>query len=153
MLLTGRYDRSLDDKLRVAIPKRVRPALGVPEEQAGAVYVAPGTDRSLAIYSEEAFEQLAARLSDVSPTREDVQAFARLFYSQAERVELDGQGRVRIPPELAAMAQLEKEVVLLGVRDHLELWAADRWQAYREAKQINFDGIAAAAFDGGRRPE
>lgn len=152
MLLTGCYSRALDEKSRVAIPKRARIALGCSEEGAGAVYVAPGTDGSLAIYGEEAFTKLADRLATVSPTRQDVRAFSRLFFAQAECVEIDSQGRVRIPQELATLAQLQREVVLLGVRDHLELWSAERWQAYRTEKLADYDGIAEAAFDRGSEP-
>ncbi len=133
MLLTGTFDRSIDEKLRVAIPKRLRVAMDCPE--GGALYVAPGTDESLAVYTEETFSRLAERLEGASPTGQDVRAFIRLFYAQAQRAELDGQGRVRIPPALAKLARLEKEVVLLGVHDHLELWAARRWESYLSEKQ------------------
>ena len=104
MLLTGTFNRLVDEKLRVAIPKRLRDAMKCPVR--GVLYIAPGTDRSLGIYSEEAFSQLAERLSQASPTRQDVRAFLRLFYAQAQRVELDRQGRLRIPPELAQLARL-----------------------------------------------
>ncbi|MGA2065849.1 MAG: division/cell wall cluster transcriptional repressor MraZ [Thermoguttaceae bacterium] len=144
MLLTGTFYRSLDEKLRVAIPRRLREILQCPA--GGGLFVAPGTDASLAIYSEAAFAGLAERLAGASPTERDVRAFRRLFYGQAQRVELDRQGRVRIPPELAGLAQLEKEVVLLGVEDHLELWSAARWQAYAAEKQAHYDEIAEAAF-------
>jgi len=144
MLLTGVFSRSIDEKLRVAIPKRLRDALESGSQQ--GIYITPGTDQSLAIYTEEAFARLAERLAHASPTRQDVRTFNRLFYARAQRVELDSQGRVRIPPELAGLAQLEKEVVLLGVQDHVELWAAQRWQAYLAERQDHYDEIAEAAF-------
>jgi MraZ protein len=144
MLLTGAFNRSIDDKLRVAIPKRLREAFGG-EEQPG-IYIAPGTDQSLALYTEEAFARLADRLAQASPTRQDVRTFNRLFYARAQRVELDSQGRVRIPPELAELARLDKEVVLLGVQDHMEVWAAERWKSYLAERQGNYDAIAEAAF-------
>ena len=147
MLLTGTFDRSLDVKLRVAIPKPLRLALERPEE--GVFYVAPGTDQSLAIYTEEAFARLAERLEKASPTRRDVRAYIRLFYAQAQRVEMDRQGRVRISQELADLAKLKKDVVLLGVGDHTELWAAERWQTYLAEKQAHYDEIAETAFRGG----
>jgi MraZ protein len=75
-----------------------------------------------------------------------VRAFSRLFYSQAERVELDQQGRIRIPSELALQAGLRRDVVLVGVRDHLELWDADRWRAYVTERQGQYDEIAERAF-------
>lgn len=150
MLLTGFFNRSLDEKSRVAVPKRFREAMQCAED--AAVYVAPGTDGSLAIYTEEAFGRWAERLSQASPTRQDVRAFARLFYGQAQRIELDVQGRVRIPPELACLAHLEKEVVLVGIQDHLELWSAERWKSYLAEKQSQYDQIAEAAFNGPEKP-
>jgi len=144
MLLTGTYSRSIDEKLRVALPKRLRTAMGLSDGD--AVYVAPGTDQSVAIYDESAFEQLAARLADIPPTRPDVRAFVRLFYARAQRVELDAQGRIRIPQELAGLVVLGKEAVLLAVQDHLELWAADRWEVYLAEKQKHYDEIAETTF-------
>jgi MraZ protein len=144
MLLTGSFNRSLDEKLRIAIPKRLRDAMGC--AVGTGLFIAPGTDGSLAIYSEDAFANLAGRLDNVSPTQHDARAFRRLFYGQAQRVELDSQGRIRIPPELSELAALEKDVVLLGVQDHLELWSAACWQAYVAQKQVHYDEIAEAAF-------
>jgi MraZ protein len=143
MLFTGEFSRSIDEKLRVAIPKGFREVLG---GDAQGIYIAPGTDQSLALYTEETFARLAERLAQASPTRQDVRAFNRLFYARAQRVELDTQGRVRIPPELAELARLGREVVLLGVQDHVEIWAADRWKSYLAEQQSHYDEIAEAAF-------
>jgi MraZ protein len=144
MLLTGCFNRALDDKLRVAIPKRLRDDLGQVDQQ--GMYLAPGTDESLALYTEQAFARLAERLAQTSPTRQDVRAFTRLFYARAQRVEFDSQGRVRIPPELAELARLDKEVVLLGVQDRVEIWAAERWKLYLADRQGHYDEIAETAL-------
>jgi MraZ protein len=148
MLLTGTFARSLDEKLRLAIPKRLREALEGAQQT--ALYLAPGTDQSLALYPEEAFARWAQRLEQLTPTRQDVRAYLRLFYAQAQRVEMDGQGRIRIPPPLAALAGLSGEVVLLGMQDHMEVWAADRWNGYLSQRQPQYDRFAEAAFDGDR---
>jgi MraZ protein len=144
MLLTGAFDRSLDEKMRVAMPKRLREGLG--EGPAQGMYLTPGTDHSLALYGEEAFARLAERLKQVSPARQDVRAFTRLFYARAQRVEVDAQGRVRIPQELAELASLGKEIVLLGVQDHVEIWAAERWASYLAERQGHYDEIAETAL-------
>ncbi|MBU4270361.1 MAG: division/cell wall cluster transcriptional repressor MraZ [Planctomycetes bacterium] len=144
MLLTGVFSRSIDQKLRVALPRRLRETLESDGRQ--ALYIAPGTDQSLALYTEDAFARLAERLAQSSPTRQDVRTFNRLFYARAQRVEWDSQGRVRVPPELAELARLEKEVVLLGVQDHVELWAAEHWESYLAERQSRYDEIAEAAF-------
>lgn len=144
MTLSGSFPRTLDEKLRVAIPRRLRLDNAGGEIQ--AYFIGPGTDGSLVLYTEGAFERLADRLAESSPTHSDVRAFARLFYGRAQQADLDRQGRIRIPPELAALAGIGKEVILLGVRDHLELWAADRWQAYLAEKQPAYDQIAERAL-------
>ena len=87
MLLTGTFRRSIDEKQRVSIPKRLRTA--IESKGSTALYLAPGTDGSLSIYPEGAFSQLADRLSDVSPTGADVRAFSRMFFARAERVEMN----------------------------------------------------------------
>jgi MraZ protein len=144
MLLTGVFHRSIDQKLRVAIPKNLRE--GLETKDSAAAYMTPGTDRSLAIYSEEALARLAERVAQASPARQDVRTFNRLFYAQAQRLEWDAQGRVRIPPDLAKLAMLEKDVVLLGVQDHVEIWSVQRWDAYLAEKQGQYDEVAETAF-------
>ncbi len=126
------------------IPKHFLSALASTPE--AMVYVAPGTDGSLAIYSEAAFQAFANRLDQASPTAKDVRAFGRLFYAQAQAVEVDGQGRVRISPELAKTAGLTKEALLIGVKDHLELWDPARWEKYTGQIQSQFDELAESAF-------
>ena len=111
------------------------------------MYLAPGTDGSLALFTEDAFADLASRLAQNSPTAKDVRAFSRLFYARAQRVELDRQGRVRVPPELAQLVSLGSESVLIGVGNHVELWDRQRWEQYQTEKQTQYDEIAERAFD------
>ncbi len=144
MPLTGTYPRAVDEKGRLPLPKPLRDAMQCPP--GGVLYLAPGTDGSLALYSEEAFARLAARLENTPPTSRDTRAFARLFYARAHRVELDRQGRVRIPAELAELVNLGKDAVVLGVQDHVEIWPRDRWNAYLGERQKEFDKIAEAAL-------
>lgn len=110
------------------------------------LYVAPGTDGSLAIYPEKSFSRLAEKLDAGSPAGQDTRAFSRMFYAQTQRVEMDSQGRIRIDPELVALAGLKDEVVMVGVGDRLELWDASRWEAYRAEQQTKFDELAERAF-------
>jgi MraZ protein len=144
MLLTGTFQRAIDEKQRIAIPKPFREALG---SDVQVLFVTPGTDGSLALYTEAVLAQLAERLAAASPNGQDVRAFGRLFYARTQAVELDRQGRVRIPPELAQLADLSSEAVLVGVQDHLELWDRTRWEAYVAEQQTRFDEIAESAFE------
>jgi MraZ protein len=142
MLLTGTYERALDEKFRVALPKAFRH--GFVDQR--HVVVTPGTDGCLALFSPAAFQLLAQRLAARSPAGQDVRAFSRLLYAQSHAVELDGQGRIRIPAELARWAGLEGEVVLVGVGNHAELWNKSRWEAYLADLQPRYDELAEKAL-------
>ena len=144
MFLTGKYRRSLDEKHRVAIPKMLRESVG--GDAGRSLFVAPGTDGSLAIYPHAAFEGLAERLARNSPTGRDVRDFSRLFYSQAKSTKIDQQGRLRLPSELVAWAGLTGEIVLLGVQDHLEVWQPAAWETYAAERRDRYDQIAEAAL-------
>lgn len=147
MMLTGSYRRSLDEKLRLAIPKSLRDALGT-ESQLNSLYITPGTDGSLTIYTAAVLEALGQSLAKSSPAAKDTRAFSRLFYAQAQPAEVDGQGRLRVPPELAKLAGLTTEVVVLGVRDHIELWNAAAWDEFLAATQPSYDELAEKVLRG-----
>ncbi len=144
MALTGTYSRSLDDKRRVAVPKPLRDALGEPEDT--TFFLAPGTSRSLDLYSIVAFERLAKRLAEATNPAK-VRNFLRLFYGRAEQVEVDAQGRIRIPDRLVGLASLKNEVVLLGVHDHVEIWDLQSWEDFLALHGPDFDAITARAFE------
>ena len=156
MLLTGTFKRSVDEKQRIAIPKKLRTAFARTTKSTtetaseskpkAGLFIAPGTDGSLAIYTEESFSRLAEKLAAGSPTGQDRRAYSRMFYARAQRVEMDGQGRIRIDPELVKLAGLQDECVLVGVGDRLELWDASRWEQYQSEQQAKFDELAENAF-------
>ena len=150
MLLTGTFVRALDDKQRFAIPKRLRDAML--DSPGKKLFMTRGTDASLAIYTEEVLAGVAQRMAAASPVQQDVRDFQRLFYAQAEQLDVDSQGRVRIPPALAQLAGVSKEIVLLGVLDHLELWDRSRWESYLAERTGQYDALAVRAFDAGQSP-
>ncbi len=144
MLLTGTFHRSLDEKLRFAIPRPLRDAMG--SADSSVLYLAPGTDGSLELYSEAAFTKVTSQLEAGPRNDREIRAFHRLFYGQVQRVELDKQGRVRLPAELVQLASIDKDIVLLGVRDHIEIWNLQRWEAYLGSAQPHYDELAERAF-------
>ena len=128
MLLTGTHPRTLDDKKRLALPRRVREQLGEPQ----TLFVTPGPDQCLWLYTQDGLERLAERLDRSPATDAEVRVFRRLYFAQTESVDVDRNGRILIPERLVQFAGLRHDVVLIGVRDHLELWDAERWQQYLE---------------------
>jgi MraZ protein len=137
MLLTGTHPRTLDDKKRIALPKRVREQIG----DVTQLFMTPGPDQSLWIYTKDELERLNAKLDETPATDQEARVFRRLFFAQMESVDLDRTGRILIPDRLMQFAGLEHEVVLLGVRDHLELWNSARWNTYLDANGPQFDKL------------
>ncbi|MEW4526870.1 cell division protein [Maioricimonas sp. JC845] len=144
MALTGTYQRTLDDKQRLAVPRPMRDELVAGDSQ--DLYLAPETDQALALFSSAAFERRAARLEEASRGSQNVRNYLRLYYSQAERVTLDSQGRIRIPERLVGFAHLATEVVLLGVHDHVEVWDRETWDGFLNRHTEEFDRLAEEAF-------
>lgn len=153
MALTGTYERTVDDKGRIAIPKPLREAFttrnATREDGTTHLFVGPGNDQALVLYAPEDFDKLAQRMDASSSTRADVLKYERFFFSRAEKVELDGQGRIRIPERLSAFAKLQRDVMLLGVRDHAEIWDKMLWTEFEQQHSARFDELAQAAFTRG----
>jgi len=142
MLLTGTHSRSLDEKNRLVLPKRLREQLGDP----GTLFVTPGPDKCLWIFVQADLDALAEKLDRAPATDAEARVFRRLYFAQTEAVDVDRSGRVLIPDRLLRFAGLQHEAVLVGVRDHLELWDAQRWQDYLAANAPRFDSVAEGAF-------
>lgn len=142
MLFTGTYPRTLDDKNRLALPKRIREQIG----EDAPLFVTPGPDQTLWVYTKDELERLSTKLDETPATDAEARVFRRLFFAQMEEVDLDGSSRILIPDRLRQFAGLEHEVVLLGVRDHLELWDATRWQTFLGEHGPKFDKVAEEAF-------
>ena len=142
MLLTGTHPRTLDDKKRLALPKRLRELLGEP----ATLFVTPGPDQTLWLYTKSELERLAEKLDQAPATDAEARVFRRLYFAQTESVDVDKAGRILVPERLMQFAGLEHEVVLLGVRDHLELWEASRWHQYVAENASRFDAVAENAF-------
>ncbi len=145
MSLTGTFDRTMDDKLRLAVPKPLRDGFDNPESP--EFYLAPGNEGCLSLYSTTGFEQLASRLAGISTGKANVRNFLRLFYSQAERVIVDKQSRIRVPDRLVKLAGLAHDIVLIGVHDHVEIWDKGRWESFLSQNESQFDELTNQALD------
>lgn len=131
MVFTGTYEHTIDSKNRLAIPSDIRHQIqrqmGAAEGDAIYLYVTLGEDQSLSLYTEDGFEQRARELDDSELAPQDLLAYERMLFSLARRVEVDKQGRVRLPDNLLNQTGLASEVVLLGVKDHLEVRDRQSW--------------------------
>ncbi|MBO8142083.1 MAG: division/cell wall cluster transcriptional repressor MraZ [Firmicutes bacterium] len=135
-MFLGEFQHALDDKGRLTIPARFREGLGQ------RFVVTRGLDGCLFVYPQAEWQVLESRLKALPLTRGDARAFVRFLFSGACECELDRQGRVMLPPPLREYAGLEKDVVVIGVSNRVEIWAAARWAGYVDKAAQSFAEIA-----------
>lgn len=131
----GTYEHTLDSKGRVAVPKKFREGLlGVKDDYTGdELIVTFGLSGQLFVFSSEYFDDLCQRYSSLDG--EDADLLDRFFSASARECQLDAQGRILINPQQKAFAELEKDVVWVGQRGHVELWSASKWSEALNAVQ------------------
>lgn len=144
MALTGQFERTLDQKDRLAIPKSLREEFSSPEPT--NLYITKGYDDCLELYSPEEFHQFAERLRERSSSEAEFRRFERLFFSSAENVSIDSQGRIRIPNRLIREVSLERELILIGVRNRAEIWNLTKWTKFQQSYESSFDEVAQKAL-------
>ena len=120
-MFMGEYNHTVDTKGRLIIPAKFRESLG--EE----FVVTKGLDGCLFIYSEEEWKNIEEKFRNTPLTTRDARKFSRFFFAGAATCELDKQGRILIPAVLREFAGLEKDVVLAGVFNKIEIWSKERW--------------------------
>ncbi len=139
-MFTGEYRHTVDDKGRIAVPAKFRVQLG-----AGAV-VSRWLDACLAIHTEQGWEALAAKVAALPITDQSARRFQRLIFAGAAEVELDRQGRILLPAYLREHIDLGNEAVVVGSRDHAEIWVPSTWATY--AQGLEDPDELAEAFQG-----
>ena len=137
-MFMGEYNHTIDAKGRLIVPAKFREELGE------AFVMTNGNDGCLNIYTNEAWETILGELQ-LRPNNRDKREIVRKFVAQANMVELDKQGRILVPSALREHAGLEKDVVLAGVIDKIEVWDKDRWDSASDIDDI--DDIAERLAD------
>ena len=133
VVLTGTFHHKIDSKKRLAIPADVRNRLQweAPTPDTPVHFmVTLGEGGTLCIYEEAEFAKRAQELEESEMDPDELLQFEALFFSLANRVEMDRQGRIRLPDNLLKMAKLGSDVTVIGVKDHLEVKDRQAWDAY-----------------------
>lgn len=152
-VLYGEYELSIDDKNRLLVPADIRRAIH-PDTHGEAFFLIIGINKVPWLYPERYYEQLVSETtpSEITPG-EDLLAFDQMNFAMASRLPWDKQGRLLIPDKTLRRTSLDREVTLIGVRDHLELWNRADWDARRAALEARASEIALRAKQARLKPE
>ena len=141
-MFMGEYHHSLDEKGRIIIPSKFRDELGE------SFVLTRGLENCLFVYAMNEWNKIVDNLKKLPFTKKDARNFTRFFLSGATVVELDKQGRINISSPLVNYADLEKECIIVGVNDRLEIWSKDKWENFFNENSENLSDIAENLFTG-----
>ena len=142
MLFTGMYEHTIDPKNRLAIPSQIRDELD-PERDGSRFYVVPGQRAGmLAIYPEMHFRRLAeSRLPEPIADADALTYDEIVFPLASAPLEPDKQGRILLPEKSLRRAGIGRHVMVVGVRDHLELWNKSDYEQFLSENLTRFPEI------------
>lgn len=135
-MLIGEYEHSLDAKGRLIMPAKLR------EDMGEKFIITKGLDGCLFGFSQEEWTHFEEKLKTLPLTNKNARDFVRFFLSGAMECEIDKQGRFLIASNLREYANMEKDVVIIGVGTRLEIWQKDKWKSYNSDENISADEIA-----------
>lgn len=141
-MFLGTHAPRLDDKGRLVLPAKFREAL------APGLVLTKGQDRSIVVWPATEFAAYAARLGEASRSDEKVRAYLRVLFSGAFDEQPDKQGRVTLPPVLREYAGLDRDVVVVGNGQTVEIWDAAAWTTYLSSNEDAYSSINEEVIPG-----
>ncbi|MFA0887514.1 MAG: division/cell wall cluster transcriptional repressor MraZ [Synergistales bacterium] len=124
-MLVGTFEHRLDSKGRLVIPARFREELG------NSVVASFGIDRCVSIYSQKSWEGVLERLHGLPYSKGKTRDLVRVLLASAHEIPIDPAGRILLPQSLRDQAEIDQEVSINGVLDHIEVWNSEKWDSYR----------------------
>ena len=140
-MFIGEYHHSIDDKGRLIIPSKFREELG------DNFIITRGIENCLFVYSMENWNKITSKLETLPFTKKDARQFMRFFLSGATTAEFDKQGRTNITTPLISYAKLQKDCVIIGTGDRLEIWSLENWNDFFDSAKDNMSDIAENLFN------
>lgn len=132
----GRYDYSIDDKGRLVIPSKYR------NEISGNLYLLRGYEGCVSIYREQDFLKLMEKLQSLKYEKEATRKHNRLVLESIVEINVDKMGRMQLPKTTLERYSINKNVSIIGLLDHFEIWDTEKFNEYKEINDKDFEGNA-----------
>ena len=132
----GSFVHTLDDKGRLMVPRKMREELG------SKAYIMKGFDGSLSIFNEERYQKLVSEFARLSFNQQKVRDYLRLQFASTYEMDVDKLGRVQIPTALLTKFNISREVLVLGIGDHIEVWDKAKYEEYENNIRDQFESLA-----------
>ncbi len=138
-MFRGRHEHSIDQKGRISIPSKFREVLATQYDER---LIITNYDQCLWAYPVSEWKKVEEKVAALPQLKPEVKALQRFFISAASESPLDKQGRILIPSTLREYASLDKECVMVGMSQRIEIWSLTRWnKIFAEAEQTLQESI------------
>ena len=142
MFFMGTYTPKLDDKGRLILPAKFR------DQLAGGLMITRGQEHCLYVWPKAEIDRITERLREAPVSNKATRDYIRMFSSASSDETPDRQGRITIPSHLRSYAGLDKDCVVVGAINRVEVWDADAWEQYANAKESAFADLDEGALPG-----
>ena len=139
----GHYEHSLDEKGRLLLPKKIKEEL----KDNSPLYVLKGFEGCLSIYREAEFLKLCEECEKISFNKKNSRSYLRAVLSSVIEITIDKVNRIQIPKDTLTRFHISKNVIIIGVNDHFEIWDSETYQKYEEEVNAHFEEIAESLDD------
>lgn len=143
MLFFGKYEHNLDEKQRLTIPSKLRSKI-----ESTSVYISKGFEGSLEMRTEEEFRKWSTQILSLSSFNKETRMLTREIIANTHEVDLDKSGRINIPSNLLKLANIEKNVFILGMGDRIEIWDSETFNNYQKEHGDQLEEISEKIYQG-----
>ena len=140
-MFVGEYNHTIDEKRRISMPAKFRPELD------GGAVITIGFDNSLVVYPTVEWQEFSKKWGNLPLSREEARRFSRIMLAGAAQIEFDKLGRFLLPENLKKHAGLDKNAVVIGLFNRIEIWNKDEWEEYKEKARGDLSSMAEGLTD------
>jgi MraZ protein len=141
-MFSGTFRPRLDEKSRLFLPAKFREAMG------DGLVITRGQERSIDMRTQADFAAFTERFRNASQTDARLRAYGRMLFALASEQVPDKQGRITITPELRQYASLDRDCVVIGIYDRVEIWEPQAWTEYTAQQESAFSDVQEEIFPG-----
>jgi len=141
-MFSGTFKPKLDDKGRLVLPAKFRDAMG------DGLVITRGQERSIDVRTKADFDVFAEKFQNASQTDGRLRAYGRMLFALASEQVPDKQGRITVTPELRDYSSIERDCVVIGIYNRIEIWEPQAWADYTAAQEAEFSDVQEEIFPG-----
>lgn len=141
-MFMGSYEYKMDDKGRVLVPPQFKEELGE------KFIITRGFENCLFVYPISEWNRISKELESIPLSSKELRYFTRIWFSSAQEITIDQYGRILIPNDFRKYANLNKEIVFIGVLNRVEIWDKEMWERYKNSSEISYENSVLKLMEG-----